>query len=302
MHALQANTYTSSAQHADSSSIDPSLLSRDEKRARGWKFQGYPLFSKWMASSNDFCVVRRFTQLGARVLLRLQDEIVELESRLEGLDAASMKDPSTYGRVNSFRFDKEQELERDSCMEELTTKLKEYYVFLEAFSNVRNRQGAHEHQIQNVKTWLANNQGSVDADESGFIQKEGDTIALVSRPKSLLRQGIESIALVRRLFRVRRRDDRVDAESTTYYSDRWVDICAAAAVMVTGLALLLGPMWALDLMRDSLDKLTIITVFVVVFAILLFCSTTSERQTATFEVMAATAAYAAVLAVFLQVD
>lgn len=302
MHVLQANNHPHLGQNADPSFFDPSQLTRDEKRVSGWKFQGYPLFAKWMGSSNDFCVVRRFTQLGARALLRLQDEIVELESRLEELDNISMKDPSTYGRLNSFRFDQEQELERDSCMEELTTKLKEYYGFLEAFTSVRNRQGAHEYQIKNVKTWLENNLGSVDSDESTFTQKEGDAIALVARPKSLLRQGLEKVALVRWLFRLRKRDDRVQADSTTYYSERWVEICAAAAVLTTGLALLLGPMWALELMRRSLDKLTIITVFVVVFAILLFCSTTSERQTSTFEVLAATAAYAAVLAVFLQVN
>jgi hypothetical protein len=77
---------------------------------------------------------------------------------------------------------------------------------------------------------------------------------------------------------------------------------AAVGVIIAGLTLLLGPMWVLGFVHSSLDKLVIITAFVIVFAVILFCSTTNTRQTTSYEVIAATAAYAAVLAVFIQVN
>jgi hypothetical protein len=50
------------------------------------KYVGYPALATWMASSTDFFILRRFDYLNARVLLTLQDRIVEKEERLKELD------------------------------------------------------------------------------------------------------------------------------------------------------------------------------------------------------------------------
>jgi hypothetical protein len=138
--------------------------------------------------------------------------------------------------------------------------------------------------------------------ERKFVEAEGDLIALVARLRSLLYRGLEKVSLIRYLFRQGPRDDPVDTGSMQYFSDRRLEVSAAVGVMIVGLALLLGPIWGLEFVHSSLDKLVIITAFVIVFAVLLFCSTTNRRQTTSYEVIAATAAYAAVLAVFLQVN
>lgn len=61
---------------------------QEEIQRKPWKFIGYEGYSKFIASDNDFLILRRFGVLSARVALSLQDEIVELEERLEQCDAA----------------------------------------------------------------------------------------------------------------------------------------------------------------------------------------------------------------------
>ena len=72
-----------------------------------WKYVGYRVFAKWMASEQTFFIVRRFGALNTRVILALQDEIVELEQQLNHLDEDySRKDANENHTHNgSFRFD-----------------------------------------------------------------------------------------------------------------------------------------------------------------------------------------------------
>jgi hypothetical protein len=51
-----------------------------------WKHAGYRVFSRWVASDPAFFIVRRFGALNARVILCLQDEIAELEEKLNEFD------------------------------------------------------------------------------------------------------------------------------------------------------------------------------------------------------------------------
>lgn len=61
-------------------------VSPSEEKEKPWKYIGYKVFSRWVASDPSFFVVRRFGTLNARVALSLQDEIVQLEERLDHMD------------------------------------------------------------------------------------------------------------------------------------------------------------------------------------------------------------------------
>lgn len=65
-----------------------------------------------------------------------------------------------------------------------------------------------------------------------------------------------------------------------------------------GLIMLLAPMWWLDHVSDSEVRLGIITVFLTAFVGVMSTATVHRP----FEVVAASAAYAAVLMVFMQID
>jgi len=51
------------------------------------KYLGYHAFSRYIASDDDFLVLRRFDTLHCRILLKLQDELAQLEEELDLLDA-----------------------------------------------------------------------------------------------------------------------------------------------------------------------------------------------------------------------
>ena len=51
------------------------------------KYVGYKEFAKFVSSSDDFFAVRRFDRVHCRLLLRLQDQISELEEQLDLLDS-----------------------------------------------------------------------------------------------------------------------------------------------------------------------------------------------------------------------
>lgn len=69
--------------------------------------------------------------------------------------------------------------------------------------------------------------------------------------------------------------------------------------MIVGLSMLVGPLWWLQYLsaQNSLEaRLAVITVFLFVFTVLLSILTMARP----FEVLAATAAYGAVLVMFMQ--
>lgn len=87
---------------------------------------GYASLSGFMASDRIFAVFRRFDTLSIRSLLYLQDEISQLESRLNTVDQADRNQgtPIALWRLHSRRDDDNPE--RIALMEEIRAKLKEY--------------------------------------------------------------------------------------------------------------------------------------------------------------------------------
>jgi hypothetical protein len=61
-------------------------VSPREEHEKPWKYVGYKVFSRWVASDPSFFVLRRFGTLNARVALSLQDEIAQLEEKLDFMD------------------------------------------------------------------------------------------------------------------------------------------------------------------------------------------------------------------------
>lgn len=96
-------------------------------RPEPWKSEGYPKFVKFVASDDDFFVLRRFSALTARVLLAAQDELVELENQLSYLDhqVAQSRDPEK--RNDSFRY--EALPNRLDLLHEIDRKLRAYSKF-----------------------------------------------------------------------------------------------------------------------------------------------------------------------------
>lgn len=91
-----------------------------------------------------------------------------------------------------------------------------------------------------------------------------------------------------------------EMDTTVYNRDSVVDKLVTCLIMLFGLAMLIGPLWWLQhLSADQPNlqaRLEVITGFLVLFTISLSILTVAKP----FEVLAATAAYGAVLMVFMQ--
>jgi hypothetical protein len=101
----------------------------EHARAMPWKYIGYRVFSKWMASDQAFCMVRRFGALNMRVMLALQDKLVELEDELRVIDEDESRLDMPDGMENgSFRWDT-SDARKELLMGKILGKLKEYSKF-----------------------------------------------------------------------------------------------------------------------------------------------------------------------------
>ena len=91
-----------------------------------------------------------------------------------------------------------------------------------------------------------------------------------------------------------------EMDTTVYNRDSVLDKFVTCLIMLLGLGMLIGPLWWLQHLsadQPSLQaRLEVITGFLVLFTILLSIFTVAKP----FEVLAATAAYGAVLMVFMQ--
>jgi hypothetical protein len=140
--------------------------------------------------------------------------------------------------------------------------------------------------------------GEIDVDESKFIEK-GDLIAINSRSRPPLGRWIEACQSLHlsKLFREKPRASHVVSDTTVYSSNEKFERLTTRSIIATGLIALLSPMWWLEFVSDSHKRLGIITGFICVFISIMSVATHNRP----FEVVAATAAYAAVLMVFMQI-
>jgi hypothetical protein len=185
------------------------------------------------------------------------------------------------------------------------------------------RQAPRLEDIQNVRYWLGTDDGDpekhpINEIEAEYITHTKDLIAVLPKDISWFRKVLERSLLlripgVRSLFE-RKADDIEDYDAiraiengkhsairkTRWQNDKRVDRFSEGVIAVVGLAMLIAPVWVLDKIDHGLPnvKLGAITAFIVVFFVLVAVATTAR----VFDALAATAAYSAVLMVFLQLS
>ncbi|KAL6722304.1 hypothetical protein ACLMJK_001411 [Lecanora helva] len=277
-----------------------------EEDVKSWKYRGYPSFCNWAASDDDFFVLRRFGRASARVAFHLQDQIVHIEEQLK-IEDESLRDKTVEDKHNgTFRFD-ESPLRRDLIVE-LANKLERYQRFLLDHSALKARPNASAFQIKNVTQWLKNANRPIREEEVAFLNEEDDLIPVVPKQKTPIRRLMDRWSRIKTVwpFRDRKRNARFfkdkdfEMRTTIYNRDSIFDKTTTCLIMVFGLGMLIGPLWWLQNLsahQPNLQaRLIVITCFLVLFTVLLGIFTVAKP----FEVLAATAAYGAVLMVFMQ--
>lgn len=94
--------------------------------------------------------------------------------------------------------------------------------------------------------------------------------------------------------------ENFETNTTIYTRDSVINKCVTCTTILLGLAMLVGPLWVLQYISTAEsglhNRLTVITVFLIGFTIMISVLTVATP----FETLAATAAYGAVLMVFMQ--
>jgi hypothetical protein len=103
-------------------------LSEEKKNEIAWQYYGYPALSRWMSSSNDFFLLRRFSPLQVRCLLYLQNEIALRGQQLHQWDRVALCQQP--GKGNSGWINQDPEAlpgnPRPRIIRELVPMLQEY--------------------------------------------------------------------------------------------------------------------------------------------------------------------------------
>ena len=106
---------------------DPATASQPSQAdidGKPWKFTGYQSFSAFVASDNEFFVLRRFGALSARVLLGLQDQLSCLEQDLGALEKRVREKNAPDRHNGSFRQDTLED--RQALVSQAQSLLRDY--------------------------------------------------------------------------------------------------------------------------------------------------------------------------------
>ncbi|TKA72458.1 hypothetical protein B0A55_06891 [Friedmanniomyces simplex] len=261
-----------------------------------WQYHGYPALSKWMASANDFFILRRFSPLQARCLLYLQNEIAAIHRGLDDWDQYAQKRPKGTGQSGSFSND--PFTKRTTLLKQAIPLLQQYNDLVNSFSQLKAKQTADDRQCQNIENWFETYPNAIDPDEQHFRDQQGDLFPLLATPKSPLITLLQRLRLLRFRFTLSKRPDRIDSPYTRYTSEHGMETAISIITLVVGLGMLFASVWWLNFVEENKHRLGIITGSVSLFTVWSWLAAGNKP----FEILAAVAGYTAVLMIYRQLS
>jgi hypothetical protein len=255
----------------------------EDRRRQPWKYLGYREFCKFVASDDDFFVLRRFSVLSSRILLALQDELSELEGQLDAHEK-ELTAKSALNRHNGTFREEFSEIRLD-LVHEIDRKLRAYNELVLQHSELRKRPPVPSKDRRSLANWFSNHKNAIAAAETEYVQHAEDLFAIVPKSKTPLRRFMERSQHFR-LFRGWMKPSLVEDENVHYTSDQRIDMFVNSVIALIGLIMLIVPLWWLAFVTPVRHRLAIITSFVVVF--LCFVSFTTVARP--FETLGAAAA------------
>ncbi|KAF2001716.1 hypothetical protein P154DRAFT_619088 [Amniculicola lignicola CBS 123094] len=255
---------------------------------------GYPRLAAFLSSDPGLCSFKQFRRLHARVLLSKQDAIVELQEQLDDLDS---QEPTAYF-LHTLRQDRNTS--RRALLSNISEQLTEYNTLLQSFYWHLERKRPRESQLQSISNWLEGNKPMVEAESSAYLDWED----LGSPHNPSDHGGLESVlerysvrlqkTRVGGIFRTERDLEKSTDKHVFHFSSDRVATISRFITAICAVSTLTVPIAVLYTITSMEWRLGVVTAFTVVFAASL-CMT----QTRNFEIFSATAAYCAVMVVFV---
>ncbi|SPO03231.1 uncharacterized protein DNG_05913 [Cephalotrichum gorgonifer] len=265
--------------------------------------EGYAAVAHWVSldRDNEGFVFRKFDELAARNLLYLQSEILHLEGRLRELDEQdvasddmALKDAARTWEVLVEKVEAGDDAakKRMRLIEDVRMKLKEYHERLLLQSEIAKLPRPSKRVLAAYRGWFKT-PPALGGRAKTFLDDRDDLVAT--------NNAMEADYLSRFLRQHWPAKEDIPTDGC-YVIGRFNEDAVRVAVgiinTIVAAVLLVGPISGLYLVQSDKSKLAMIAAFTATFALTVGLLTNARRA----EIFGATAAYAAVLVVFVSGD
>ncbi|KAI6884928.1 hypothetical protein KC360_g6034 [Hortaea werneckii] len=302
----------------ESQGDQPSLVTPDEY------LPGFEEVAAFISTEDEGGMYRRFRRLAARNLLYMQSELASLEDKLHKMDQGDRRRMNTPEGVDAFQcaidwnslrrleptYDKARE--RLALIMDIRKLMREYLlearlkssqsddiqeaVYLDQrIALLRTPSKAYltafREFLGSRRDWTIN----VPGQPLGEVEQEEYAVTYSPDTDRLTRLIEQNIVKSRIKWFREKRNVPHSWQGVYYISDHMIEAFASIFAVTTAASLLIGGIAALDSARARDVRLGILAAFTVAFAAFVGLLTTAKRS----ELSAATAAYAAVLVVYV---
>ncbi|SMQ48024.1 unnamed protein product [Zymoseptoria tritici ST99CH_1A5] len=278
-----------------------SNLEKGESKQR----YGFPAVARFISHDPDSetYVFRKFSELTARNLVRMQCELMDLERQMKELDRKaepeSSNDPSFVLSSRSWETMKSLAAERDgderklmALNEEIEARLENYHAaLLQAGEIAKLKQPsnrvmtAYRHEFSKM---------DIRGDAAAMLDVESDLVALKPPPDGDLLSN-----MIRNHWpgSIKTRANP-DGGGIVHYQEHQLQLLVSLISISIATVLLVGSILLLYFVQEPDSRLGLLIMFIILFAVGIRISTSASRDS----IFAATAAYSAVLVVFVSGD
>ncbi|KAH6712332.1 hypothetical protein BKA61DRAFT_736758 [Leptodontidium sp. MPI-SDFR-AT-0119] len=270
--------------------------------------EGYPRLAAFLDSNENFMLYRRFGFLQSRLLLYKQDELRELEARLDRIDQLDAKRDASL--LLSRAKDDACGSRRKMLLQEIDVKFKDYASLLVVARDLASFNRPPDRDFRSVKSYFDSQLPLCNIES--YIYRHEDIIALKpGREKAWLDTSVEKILqklnsrIIRYIFSTP--DLRAKADDQTrnliLYERTRIELLVSTINLGFIVALLVLPVYILWQLTANAEQkapptsliIGILATFTVAFSGALSAFTRAKRH----EILASSAAYCAVLVVFI---
>ncbi|KAK3690206.1 hypothetical protein B0T22DRAFT_536947 [Podospora appendiculata] len=200
-----------------------------------WRYFDYKGYAGFIASGDDFLLLRRPESLSARVVLDLQDQIAikrDAEHSHNGTDRDDIDERTILLSKISEKLRWISEVENQVIVD----------LNFQISSNLKKLVKTPRRNIKSIESWHFNHDYvAITSNEQTYLDKP-DLISVVREEKTPLRRVIDSSLRLRTLATWRHRKVDVPApDLVTYCSDTQIDSFASGVIVAVGVAVLITP-------------------------------------------------------------
>ncbi|KAE9380007.1 hypothetical protein N431DRAFT_361280 [Stipitochalara longipes BDJ] len=268
--------------------------------------EGYPQLAAFANSCDTFANVRRFGRLSYRLLAHLQNDLIEMEKTLDGLDKKDATDKTMEHRLRGYENYNGWNDEQRNLVSKISATYAQYADIVLKDAGLRALGKCPPRNAKALHTWVLNEKPlAIEAGKSDFIFYPDDLVSLAGqsqheRPfENFVESFLDSYPLpwIKRFLQHDAETRRkTDDEYVDHYSTGKLKILANLLEVSMTIIILLIPVFLLFLVPMSKPMMaTVASLFVILFTVVVSSATGAKVQ----EVFFGSAAYAAVIIMFL---